>query len=225
MSSWRQHMAVPRGWIRPRTCDPGGGAATVSARRTGSGSGEAMKVAGFPREISDLLLDAPGAKSARQRQQCLGFTLWDDVLRDDFIDYLAEAITDAIAGQLAVRLYMDRDCTVAHDEPPLIDRLLVLLVRSDSMDTSEPAPAPPPAEVAAGRRGRARPCPAGAGCAACPPGSRRVSGTVRRPAGAPRFCFATMTQRLPRGRRHAADRSEPCPHAEPDVTGGLRSVS
>ena len=104
-----------------------------------------MKVPGFPREFSDLLLDSPGPKGTRQRS--LVFSPWDDVLRefvagirkilDDFMDPLAEAITDAIADQPAVRLYMNRDCTVTPDEPPLINRLIVLIVRSDSIDTSE----------------------------------------------------------------------------------------
>lgn len=70
-----------------------------------------MKVAGFLREFSDLLLDSPVAKGAQQRR--LDFSLWDDVLReflagireilDDFMDRLAKAITNAIAGQLVVR--------------------------------------------------------------------------------------------------------------------------
>jgi hypothetical protein len=189
-----------------------------------------MKVAGFPREFSDLLLDSPGPKGTRQRS--LVFSPWDDVLRefvagirkilDDFMDPLAEAITDAIADQPAVRLYMNRDCTVTPDEPPLINRLIVLIVRSDSIDTSEPAPAPLPAEVAAGRRRRARPRPARASRAACPPGPPRGADTIRRSARAARFCLATMTQRLPRGRRHAADRSEPCPLAE---TGRFRGAA
>lgn len=189
-----------------------------------------MKVAGFPREFSDLLLDSPGPKGAQQRR--LDFSPWDGVLRefvagireilDDFIDRLAKAITDAIADQLAVRLYMNRDCAVALDEPPLTDRLLVLLVRSDSMDTSEPAPAPLPVDVEAGRRGRAWPRPACASRAACPLGFRRVPCPTRRSASTPRFCFATITQRMPRGRRHAADRNEPCPLAE---TGRYRGAA